>query len=85
VAARVETVGRARAPFVSTSNAGWFAGGYGQFGLGWRVTPALRLRMDAVFLTLATRPTIESSYRVVGNWGAPGGLVSVGLEVLLFK
>ena len=39
-AARVETVGRARAPFMSTSESSWFAGGYGQLGIGWRVAPA---------------------------------------------
>jgi hypothetical protein len=85
VTARVETVGRARAPFVSTSESAWFAGGYGELGLGWRITPSLRLRLDAALIALATRPTIEASHRVLGKWGAPGGLVALGVEVLLFK
>jgi hypothetical protein len=85
VTARVETVGRARAPLLSTSESAWFAGGYGQLGVGVRLTPALRLRFDAVLIALATRPTIEASHHVLGKWGAPGGLTALGVEVLLFR
>jgi hypothetical protein len=85
VAARVETIGRARPPFASTSDSNWFAGGYAQLGLGWRVTPALRLRLDASVLALATRPTIEVNNRILGKWGAPAGLAALGIEVLLAK
>jgi hypothetical protein len=85
VTARVQTVGRARAPFVSTSDSAWFAGGYGQLGAGLRIAPALRLRFDATLIALATRPTIESSHRAIGKWGAPGGLLSLSLEVVLAK
>jgi hypothetical protein len=85
VAARVESVGRGRAPFVSTSESAWFGGGYGQLGLGWRVTPALRLRFDAAVIALATRPNIEVNQRVLGKWGAPAALLGIGVEVLLVR
>ncbi len=80
--ARIETVGRATAPAVSTSAAAWFGGGYGEIGAGLRLSRNLRMRLDATVIVLASAPTVEVNQRSVGRWGAPAGLVSLGLEVL---
>jgi hypothetical protein len=81
----VETIGRARVPFGSSSEASWYAGGYGQLGLAWRILPALRLRADVVAVVLATRPSVEVNRQSLGHWGAPSVLASLGVEVVLTK
>ncbi len=80
--ARVETVGRALPPSLSTSASAWFAGGYGELGAGLRLSRNLRVRIDATGIMLASAPSVQVSRRTVGRWGAPACVVALGLEVL---
>lgn len=82
VGAHVETRGVARDPARSHAEAAWFGGGYGLLGLGLRLTGDVRLNLDAVGVLLPTPAVIVVSGREHGTWGAPGGLVSLGVEVL---
>lgn len=79
--ARVETRGQARDPRSSHSEAVWLGGGYGLLGLGLRLSSDVRLNLDALGVLLPTPAVIVVSRREIGTWGAPGGLLTLGLEV----
>lgn len=79
--ARVETRGQARDPRSSHTEAVWLGGGYGLLGLGLRLTSDVRLNLDALGVLLPTPAVIVVSRREIGTWGAPGGLLTLGLEV----
>jgi hypothetical protein len=82
VGARVETRGIARDPARSHTEAAWFGGGYGLLGMGLRLTGDVRLNLDAIGVLLPTPAVIVVSGREHGSWGAPGGLLTLGVEVL---
>jgi len=81
VGAHVETRGEATAPRVGQRAAVWLGGGYGLLGVGLRVASDVRLNLDATGVVLPTPASILVGRREVGTWGAPGGLLSLGLEV----
>jgi hypothetical protein len=80
-AARVLTIGNANAPPLSTSESGWYGGGYSQIGAGVAMTQGLRLYVDGTVLLLASAPGIKVGGRTVGRWGAPAAVASMGIEV----
>jgi hypothetical protein len=80
-AARVMTVGNATLPTLNTSQSAWYAGGYWQIGAGLALTQGLRIYLDGTAVLLASAPGIRAGGRTVGRWGAPGGVVSTGLEL----
>jgi hypothetical protein len=80
--ARVVTRGTARDPARSSSSAAWLAGGYGMLGLGLRVARDVRVNLDATGVLLPTPAVILVAQQQVATWGAPGGMVSLGVEVL---
>ena len=80
--ARVETRGTAHDPLASSNDAVWLGGGYGLLGIGLRLTSDVRLNLDATGVLLPTPAVIVVGRREIGTWGAPGGVVSLGLEVL---
>jgi hypothetical protein len=82
VGARVETRGIARDPARSHTEAAWFGGGYGLLGMGLRLTGDVRLNLDAIGVLLPTPAVIVVSGREHGSWGAPAGLLTLGVEVL---
>ncbi len=82
VGAHVETRGIARDAARSHRDAAWFGGGYGLLGLGLRLSNDVRLNLDAMGVLLPTPALIVVSGREHGTWGAPGGLLSLGVEVL---
>jgi hypothetical protein len=79
--AHVITLGQGNLPRTDSSASGWYAGGYGQLGVALRVTPALRVRLDAVGLALATPPAVLVNERSVGHWGRPAGSMSLAVEL----
>jgi hypothetical protein len=50
-------------------------------GIGTRLTRDVRLNLDATGVVLPTPASILVQQREVGTWGAPGALLSLGLEV----
>ncbi len=81
VGARVETRGIADDPAVSHQAAAWLGGGYGLLGVGLRLSSDVRLDLDATGIVLPTPALIVVNQREVATWGAPGGVLSLGLEV----
>ena len=81
VAAHVVTLGQGNLPRTNSSDSGWYGGGYGQLGLALRVAPALRVRLDAVAMALASPPSVLVDERSVGHWGRPAGLMSLAVEL----
>ncbi len=81
VGARVETRGIADDPKVSHQAAAWLGGGYGLLGVGLRLSSDVRLDLDATGIVLPTPASILVNRREVATWGAPGGVLSLGLEV----
>lgn len=81
VGAHVETRGQAEAPRSGQQAAVWLGGGYGLLGVGLRLTSDVRLNLDATGIVLPTPASILVGRREVATWGAPGGLLSLGLEV----
>jgi hypothetical protein len=81
VGARIETRGLANTPSLNRQAAVWLGGGYGLLGIGTRLTRDVRLNLDATAIVLPTPASILVQQREVGTWGAPGALVSLGLEV----
>jgi hypothetical protein len=81
VGARVETRGIADDPELSHQAAAWLGGGYGLLGVGLRVSSDVRLNLDATGIVLPTPASISVNRREVATWGAPGGLVTLGVEV----
>jgi hypothetical protein len=80
--ARVLTRGVALEPSRSHQGAAWLGGGYGSLGLGLRLTRDVHLNFDVMGLLLPTPAMIFVANRQVATWGAPAGLVSLGVEVL---
>jgi hypothetical protein len=80
--AHVTTRGTAHDPLASSSESVWLAGGYGLLGVGVHLTRDVRLNLDATGVLLPTPAVIVVDRRELGTWGAPGGIVSLGLEVL---
>jgi len=83
VAARLHTEGRASAGFRSNSERVWLGGGYALLGVGLKLTSQVRLNLDLTAIALLTPAVITADERSVGTWGAPGGLASLGVEVLV--
>ena len=81
VAAHVVTLGQGNLPRTNSSESAWYGGGYGQLGLALRVAPALRVRFDAVALTLASPPSVLINEHSIGHWGRPAGLMSLAVEL----
>lgn len=81
VAARIETRGLANTRSLSHQAAAWLGGGYGLLGIGARLTRDVRLNLDATGIVLPTPAAILVQQREIGTWGAPGALLSLGLEV----
>lgn len=80
--ARVTTRGVAVDPARSSSGEAWLGGGYGMLGVGLRVTRELHVNFDATGVLLPTPAVIMAGGRQVGTWGAPSGMLSLGVEVL---
>lgn len=83
VAARLHTEGRASAGFRNNSERVWLGGGYALLGVGLKLVDQVRLNLDLTAIALLTPAVITANERSVGAWGAPGGLASLGLEVLV--
>ncbi len=81
VGARVETRGIADVPATSHQAAAWLGGGYGLLGIGLRLSSDVRLDLDVTGIVLPTPASILVNRREVATWGAPGGVISLGLEV----
>ena len=81
VGARVETRGIADVPGLSQQAAAWLGGGYGLLGIGLGLSRDVRLNLDVTGIVLPTPASILVNRREVATWGAPGGVVSLGLEV----
>ena len=81
VGARIETRGLANIPSLNHQAAVWLGGGYGLLGISAHLTRDVRLNLDATGIVLPTPASILVQQREVGTWGAPGGLLSLGLEV----
>ena len=80
--ARVVARGTAIDPLRSRDSAAWLAGGYGMLGLGLRVARDVRVNLDATGVLLPTPAVILVGRQQVATWGAPGGMLSLGVEVL---
>jgi hypothetical protein len=81
VGARVETRGIADVAATSHQAAAWLGGGYGLLGIGLGLSSDVRLDLDVTGVVLPTPASILVNRREVATWGAPGGVVSLGLEV----
>lgn len=77
----VETSGTAPDPRLSHRAATWLGGGYGLFGVGLRLSRDVQLDLDATGVVLPSPAIIFAQGREVATWGAPGVVVSLGLEV----
>ena len=80
--ARIVTRGTALDPLRSSSKDAWLAGGYGMLGLGLRVARNVHVNLDATGVLLPTPAVILVGEQQVATWGAPGSMVSLGVEVL---
>lgn len=81
IGARVETRGSADDARLSHQAAAWLGGGYGLLGVGVWLANDARLNLDATGIVLPTPASIVVAHREVATWGAPAGVVSLGLEV----
>jgi hypothetical protein len=81
-AAHVSSTGTATAPYVSASEATWSAAPLGGVGLAWSFAPGLRLRGDGLAVLSLPPVRVSTPTSVVGWWGAPALVVSLGVEVL---
>jgi hypothetical protein len=79
--ARIATRGAAVDPLRSSSSDTWLAGGYGMLGLGLRVARDVNVNLDATGVLLPTPPVILVGEKQVATWGAPGSMISLGVEV----
>ncbi|MEO8904503.1 MAG: hypothetical protein ABI627_23545 [Polyangiaceae bacterium] len=79
--AHVETRGTAPDPRLSHRAAAWLGGGYGLLGVGLRLAHHVQLDLDATGVVLPAPAIIFAQGREVATWGAPGVVVSLGLEV----
>ncbi|MEP7049830.1 MAG: hypothetical protein ABJB12_05730 [Pseudomonadota bacterium] len=79
--AAIETRGIALDPRTSHGASAWLGGGYAQLGAGLRLARDVRLDLDLTGVVLPTPALIMVGGREVGRWGAPGGIVSLGVEV----
>lgn len=80
--ARIVTRGMATDPTRSHDGTTWLPGGFGTLGLGVRLARAVHLNLDATCVLLPSPAVISADGARVGTWGAPGGLLSLGVEVL---
>jgi hypothetical protein len=81
VGAHIETRGIANSPSLNRQAAVWLGGGYGLLGIATRLTRDVSLNLDATGIVLPTPASILVQQREVGTWGAPGALLSLGLEI----
>jgi hypothetical protein len=81
VLAAIETRGAADDPRASHAASAWLGGGYAQLGAGLRLARDVRLDLDLTGIVLPTPALILVNGREVARWGAPGGIVSLGVEV----
>ena len=81
VAAAIETRGTADDPRASHGGSTWLVGGYAQLGAGLRLARDVRLNLDVTGIVLPTPAVILVNRREVARWGAPAGIVSLGIEV----
>jgi hypothetical protein len=81
-AAHVSTTGTAVSPFVSASDARWYAAPIAGIGLAWAFVPGLRLRVDGLSAVTLPPAHVTTPTTAVGWWGGPAVLVSLGVEVL---
>jgi hypothetical protein len=81
-AARVTATGTAAAPYVSASDAAWFAAPSASAGVGWAFVRGLRLRGDALVAWAIPSAPIRTPTDTVDHWAAPAVVVSLGAEVL---
>lgn len=79
--AHLETVGLAVGGRNSHRTASWLGGGYALLGMGLRLSRDVQLNLDATGVVLPTPAVVIVDQREVATWGAPGGLLSLGLEV----
>ena len=77
----VETRGTAPDPQLSHRASTWLGGGYGLLGVGLRLSRDVRLDLDATGVVLPTPAVVVAQGREVATWGAPGVVVSLGVEV----
>ena len=81
VLAAIETRGAADDPRASRGASAWLGGGYAQLGAGLRLARDVRLDLDLTGILLRTPALILVNGREVARWGAPGAIVSLGVEV----
>lgn len=81
-AARLVTRGTARDPARNHDGSAWLGGGFGTLGLGVRLTRDVHLDLDATCVILPRPAAIIADEERIGTWGAPAGLLSLGVEVL---
>jgi hypothetical protein len=81
-AAHVSTTGTAVAPYVSASDAAWFAVPLVGAGLGFSFARGLRLRGEALGGWALPSAAVHTPTETVGHWGAPLVSLSLGIEVL---
>jgi hypothetical protein len=81
-AAHVATTGTANAPFVSASDAAWFAAPLVGAGLAFSFARGLRLRGEVLGGWTLPSAAVHTPTEIVGHWGAPLVSLSLGVEVL---
>ena len=81
-AAHVSTTGTAVAPYLSASDAGWFAVPLVGAGLALAFARGLRLRADVLGGWALPSAAVHTPTETVGHWGAPLVSLSLGAEVL---
>jgi len=79
--AAIETRGSADDPQRNHGGSTWLLGGYAQLGAGLRLLRDVRLDLDVTGVVLPTPAVILVNRREVARWGAPGGIVSLAVEV----
>jgi hypothetical protein len=81
-AAHVSTTGTASAPYVSASDAAWFAAPLVGAGLAWSFARGLRLRGEVLGGWALPSATVHTPTETVAHYGAPLVSLSLGIEVL---
>jgi hypothetical protein len=81
-AAHVAAIGTAVSPFVSASDARWYAAPIAGIGLAWAFVPGLRLRVDGLSALTLPPAHVTTPTTSAGWWGGPAVFVSLGVEVL---
>jgi hypothetical protein len=78
----VSTTGTASAPYVSASDAAWFAAPLVGAGLAWSFARGLRLRGEVLGGWALPSATVHTPTETVAHYGAPLVSLSLGIEVL---